>query len=138
MAATHLRRSLRQLAVAALIIACGLVLTLVPLGLPAFWVHYAGACLWGAMVLLIVGAILPGARFSGIAVSVAALIALATEVLRLYHTPALDAFRLTLPGALLLGRIFSPWNVVAYWLGILACLPLYAASFKRNRAPSIP
>jgi hypothetical protein len=34
------------------------------------------------------------------------------------HTPWLDAFRLTTSGALLLGRIFSLWNLVAYAIGI--------------------
>lgn len=52
-----------------------------------------------------------------------ALIALAiancVELFRLVHTPWLDAFRLTTSGALLLGRIFSVWNMVAYAAGIL-------------------
>jgi hypothetical protein len=34
--------------------------------------------------------------------------------------PWLDAFRLTTTGALLLGRVFSPWNMVAYGFGIAA------------------
>jgi hypothetical protein len=37
----------------------------------------------------------------------------------LVHTPWLDAFRLTLAGALLLGRIFSPWDMLAYGVGIV-------------------
>jgi hypothetical protein len=41
-----------------------------------------------------------------------------TEFSRLYHTPWLDAFRLTLAGALILGRIFSWGNILAYLLGI--------------------
>lgn len=45
-------------------------------------------------------------------------LALATECSRLYHTPELDAYRLTTAGALLLGRVFSLWNLVAYVLGI--------------------
>ncbi|EHS54159.1 hypothetical protein PDO_3750, partial [Rhizobium sp. PDO1-076] len=47
-------------------------------------------------------------------------IAVVTELGRLYHTPWLDTFRLTLAGALLLGRIFSVWNILAYLLGIAA------------------
>ncbi|WP_393981648.1 hypothetical protein [Xanthobacter agilis] len=31
----------------------------------------------------------------------------------------------TLAGALLLGRIFNPWNIVAYGLGIALALPLH-------------
>jgi beta-N-acetylhexosaminidase len=37
---------------------------------------------------------------------------------KLYHSPGLDAFRLTLPGILLLGRYFSLWDILAYWTGI--------------------
>ena len=45
-------------------------------------------------------------------------IAIAVECVRLYHQPGLDAFRMTLAGQLLLGRIFSLWNIVAYAIGI--------------------
>jgi hypothetical protein len=46
-------------------------------------------------------------------------VAVAVELIRLVHTPWLDDFRLTLAGALLLGRIFSLWNLVAYAAGIV-------------------
>jgi hypothetical protein len=36
----------------------------------------------------------------------------------------LDAFRLTLPGGLLLGRIFSAWNMLAYGVGIIFAVGL--------------
>jgi threonine/homoserine efflux transporter RhtA len=52
--------------------------------------------------------------------AIAALIAIGVELFRLMHAPGLDAFRLTTAGALLLGRVFSPWNVVAYGFGIVA------------------
>ncbi|HLP67535.1 MAG TPA: DUF2809 domain-containing protein, partial [Rhizobium sp.] len=42
------------------------------------------------------------------------------ELIRLYHTPWLDEFRRTLAGALLLGRIFSVYNIIAYLAGIAA------------------
>jgi hypothetical protein len=42
----------------------------------------------------------------------------------LIHAPWLDAFRLTLPGALLLGRIFSLWNMLAYGVGIMFAVGL--------------
>ena len=54
------------------------------------------------------------------ALSLALLIATATKVSRLYHTPGLDAFRSGLAGALLLGKHFSLWNIVAYAVGIVA------------------
>jgi hypothetical protein len=47
-----------------------------------------------------------------------AAIAVCVELFRLVHAPWLDAFRLTMAGALLLGRIFSLWNLLAYSVGI--------------------
>jgi len=110
----------RYLVAAAIVAACGLVWRLAPLGLPPFWIKYGGSILWGVMVLLIVAAFARTARTTLLA---AATIALAAELFRLFHTPALDAFRLTLPGALLFGRVFSPWNILAYWIGIAAAYP---------------
>lgn len=120
----RLRRAGLHLAAALAVMACGLVWRLVPMGLPGFFLNYGGGVLWGAMVLLIVGAATDDARW-WIAPAAAAAIALMAELFRLYHAPALDAFRATLAGALLLGRIFNPWNVAAYWLGIALAVPLH-------------
>jgi hypothetical protein len=111
------------------------------LGLPASIVKYGGSVLWGAMVFFLVG-IAASALSRRSAASVSALIAICVELFRLVHTPWLDAFRLTLAGALLLGRIFSPWNVLAYGIGILLALLLdrFATSLRssgeRSCAPS--
>jgi len=118
-------RTVRQLVAAVVIVACGLIWRLAPLGLPAFWRNYGGSVLWGAMVLLIVGAFDPGGRRWKAPLAAAA-VALAVELFKLYHVPGLDAFRLTLPGALLFGRVFNPWNVMAYWVGIAAAIPMRA------------
>lgn len=116
---------LQHIGAALIVMVCGLVWRLVPMGLPGFYLNYGGGVLWGAMVLLIVCAFLgEGARW-WLTPLVAALIALAAELFRLYHAPALDTFRTTLAGALLLGRVFNPWNVVAYWLGVALALPLH-------------
>jgi hypothetical protein len=45
--------------------------------------------------------------------------AAAIEFSQLIHWQWLDAFRQTTMGALLLGRTFSWWDIVAYWAGIL-------------------
>ncbi|WP_037094657.1 DUF2809 domain-containing protein [Rhizobium leguminosarum] len=87
--------------------------------LPFVVVKYGGSALWGAMVYLLVALIFAKSRPAGIAV-IALLLAISVELFRLYHTPWLDAFRLTTAGALLLGRIFSPWNMLAYAIGIAA------------------
>src|SRR5450756_14808 len=88
------------------------------LGLPALVVKYGGSILWGTMVFFLVALWAPRLSRPGIAL-VSAGIALCVELFRLVHAPWLDAFRLTLPGALLLGRIFSAWNMLAYGAGIV-------------------
>ncbi|MCC0808255.1 DUF2809 domain-containing protein [Methylobacterium sp. W2] len=107
------------LATSLAIIVAGLSLRLVPLGLPTGIVKYGGSVLWGAMVYGLVAVLLPH-RSGRTILLVAGAIALLVEFSRLIHTPWFDAFRLTLPGALLLGRIFSPWNLVAYAAGLAA------------------
>jgi hypothetical protein len=87
------------------------------LGVPAIVVKYGGSILWGAMVFMLVAIAIPRAtRFQIVVFS--AVIAIGVELFRLVHAPWLDDFRLTLAGALLLGRIFSLWNILAYGAGI--------------------
>ena len=116
------------------LIGTGLVWRLVPLGLHPFLLKYGGSVLWAAMVYSLLAVLLPRGSIT-MTMTLAGAVALATELLRLYHQPWLDAFRLTLPGALLLGRIFSPWNLVAYAVGIVAtasCERLAAARRSRQ------
>lgn len=114
-----LRASLIRAALALAVIVCGLSLRWYgfPLGLPALVVKYGGSLLWATMVFLLVGVLLPQLTRTQIA-AIAAMIAVVVEFSRLVHTPWLDAFRLTAAGALLLGRIFSLWNLAAYAIGI--------------------
>jgi hypothetical protein len=119
-AVAPLQTSLIRAALALVVIACGLALRWYgfPLGLPAFIVKYGGSLLWATMVFLLVGVLLPRLTRMQIA-GIAAAIAIVVELSRLVHTPGLDAFRLTTAGALLLGRIFSLWNIVAYIIGVV-------------------
>ena len=134
MTSIRLRRAAWHVGAAVVVIAGGLVWRLVPLGLSPFWLKYGGSVLWGAMVLLLFGAFRRGAEPSWTTPAAAAAFASAVEVFRLVHAPALDAFRLTLPGALLLGRVFSLWNVLAYWVGIAAAMPVHAALLRTHAA----
>ena len=112
-----MKRRLKLLALAAATIALGLGLRLVPAGLPFWVVKYGGSLLWAVMVYLLLAALLPHwrpARVGLFAGGVAAVV----ELSRLYHLPELDAFRLTLAGKLLLGRVFSPWHIAIYWAAI--------------------
>lgn len=58
-------------------------------------------------------------------------IAIAVEVSRLIHSPALEASRLTLAGQLLLGRTFSMSNIVAYGIGIAGSAGIDASWTER-------
>ena len=112
------------------------------LGIPAFIVKYGGSVLWGAMVFFLVAIITP--RLPGFHVaSASAVIAVGVELSRLVHTPWLDDFRLTLAGALLLGRIFSTWDILAYIAGICLALvldrlaePMVAQEASASHSPS--
>ncbi|CAO4165426.1 ribosomal maturation YjgA family protein [Methylorubrum populi] len=114
-------RRLPLLLATAAVIAAGLAIRLAPLGWPPMVVKYAGSTLWGAMVYGLVAFLRPAAETRR-------LVAVAVELFRLVHAPWLDAFRLTLPGQLLLGRIFSVWNLLAYAAGIAAAAGLDAAA----------
>jgi hypothetical protein len=96
----------------------GLTIRFIPLGLPALIVKYGGSMLWALMIYWIVSALLPSLRLLIVALISAAL-ATAVEFFKLHHSPAIDALRLTLPGILLLGRVFSAWDILAYWVAIL-------------------
>lgn len=111
---TRSRAQFLRLAALLLVIALGLALRRFGYAadLPFVVVKYGGSALWGAMVYLLVSLIAARSRRAVIAV-IAVLIAISVELFRLYHTPWLDAFRLTTAGALLLGRIFSLWNMLA-------------------------
>ncbi len=119
------------------IIALGLVVRRVPMGLPWFAVKYGGSILWGMMVLFLVRILIPRAK-PWIAALAAGMIAVLVETSRLVHIPDLDAFRLTLAGTLLLGRIFSVWNIGAYLIGIGLALGLdlwfFSVPMRRNHA----
>jgi hypothetical protein len=116
-------RQLQRLAALFLIIISGLMLRRFgySVDLPFFFVKYGGSLLWGAMVYFLLAVLIAGPH-RGIrpaAIAATALVAaICVELFRLYHAPWLDAFRLTTAGALLLGRVFSLWNIVAYTIGI--------------------
>ena len=99
-------------------IAVGLAWRMVPLGLSPFWFKYGGSALWAMALYWLIAACVP--RLSAVGVGfLAAAVAALVEFSRLWHVAAVDAFRLTLAGRLLLGRFFSLKNIAAYWIAIL-------------------
>ncbi len=121
------------LGLAAATVTVGLVLRLVPLGLPFPVTKYGGSALWALMVYLLVAAGMPRMRRSNLAL-IALALAWAVEFSRLVHLPDLDAFRLTLAGALLLGRVFSVRHLLIYAFSIGLAALVDAAVGVRGRA----
>ena len=119
------------------IIVCGLALRKfgLGLGLPSVLVKYGGSMLWGTMVFFLVAIAAPGQSHRRVAL-ISASLAICVELFRLVHTPWLDDFRLTTWGALLLGRVYSPWNMLAYGVGIMLGMildRLARSAFTRTR-----
>jgi hypothetical protein len=101
-------------------------------------VKYGGSILWAAMVFFLV-ATAASSRLSRPRVAlIAAAIAICVELFRLVHTPWLDDFRLTNAGALLLGRVFSPWNMLAYGVGIILGMSLDYLAVKGPQKGASP
>jgi len=111
-------RSLKSsLALFLVTVMAGLAVRMAPLGLPAVVVKYGGSMMWAVMIYWVVSTALARWRLP-VVVTIAGAIATAVEFFKLYHSPGMDAFRLTLPGIILLGRIFSVRDIVAYWVAI--------------------
>jgi len=104
-------------AVMAVTLLAGLGMRFGSLGLPGFAVKYGGSTMWALMIYWVVALVLRGSG-PGRVMVLAGMVATAVEFLKLYRTPSLDAFRGTLPGILLLGKYFSVWDIVAYWMAI--------------------
>lgn len=111
------RPTILSLALILATIGAGLAIRRVPLHLPLFFVKYAGSMLWALMIYWIVSSLLPRRPVPTAAI-VSAGIATAVELLKLYHSLALDTFRLTLAGTLLLGRVFSIYDIATYCVAI--------------------
>jgi hypothetical protein len=115
--APHRRPLAVSLAAIAITIAAGVTVRFVHLGLPAPVVKYGGSGLWAVMIYWLCSTLMPSwpLRWS---VVLSGTLGSAVELLKLYNPPWLDAFRGTLPGIILLGRIFSVRDIVTYWIAI--------------------
>jgi hypothetical protein len=102
-----------------LTIGAGLAVRFARVGLPVAVVKYGGSMLWALTIYWVVSTVAARLRLDA-TVLLAGSIATAVEFFKLYRSPGVDAFRLTLPGILLLGRYFSVWDIVAYWMAIVA------------------
>jgi len=128
------RRRLRAIGFWLATIALGLGVRFLHLGLPWVVVKYGGSMLWAVMIFWIFSALIPRWPLMRIAL-LSGTVATAVEIFKLYRSPGMDAFRLTLAGKLTLGRVFSGWDIAAYWVAIAAGMAMeFAISRARSRA----
>ena len=104
------------------------------LPLPFFAWKYGGSALWTVVLYWSVAALAPRLRPAGVAL-ISVLLSALVELSRLVDQPALNAFRSTLPGKLILGRYFSLKDIAAYWITIAAlfCIDQNMLSRKPGR-----
>jgi len=127
-----LRPTLVYFSLAFATIVAGVALRFAPLDLPEPIVRYGGSFLWAFMVYFLIAAVLANRRPLVLAL-LAGVIESLVEFSRLYHTPGLDAFRLTLAGALLLGRVFNAWHFLLYWAAVAFAALLDGFVIRRRR-----
>jgi hypothetical protein len=133
----HAQRPLfLSLALIAATVLAGLAVRFAHIGLPGSAVKYGGSMLWALMIYWIVSTLRPALRPLTAAVW-AGIITTAIEFFKLYHAPSLDAFRLTLPGILLLGRIFSAGDILSYWIAIACGLLIDSRLRRAGNAPKL-
>jgi hypothetical protein len=88
--------------------------------------------LWAVMIFWIFAALVPKWPVVRIAL-LSGTVATAVEVFKLYRSPGMDAFRLTVAGKLMLGRVFSGWDIAAYSVAIAGGMAL-EAGIRRARS----
>jgi hypothetical protein len=87
------------------------------LALPLFVAKYAGDALWGLMVFLCIGLLLPSRRTVTVA-GLAIVFSIIVEFIQLYHAVWIDAVRDTWFGRMTLGNTFGWGDIAAYLVGI--------------------
>jgi len=120
---TCVQRRLITVALAMLTVVAGLVWRLGSLPLPFVAYKYGGSMLWAVAIYWLVSAAVPRWSVATVAAGTS-LLSISIEFFKLYHSSAMDAFRLTLAGKLILGRIFSWKDIAAYMLAIVVAAQL--------------
>jgi hypothetical protein len=116
-------------------VAAGLTIRFGQLGLPAAVVKWGGSTLWAVMIYWVISTALGSQRMVR-NVILAGTIATAIELFKLYDAAWLDAFRRTLPGIILLGRIFTLRDIAAYWIAIVIAAILERVVLPQSKSTS--
>ena len=99
--------------------------------LPAWLATYSGDVLWGLMVYLIVGLLLPKQMIIYTAMT-AFVFSASIEISQLYHAPWIDVIRSNRLGGLLLGYGFLWSDILCYAIGIAMGVGLELFYYRRN------
>lgn len=113
------------LAAALLTIAVGLLVHRGPLPLNGALRDIIGDALWAVMMVCWVSALQPHAP-RRVRLIASLVLCWLVELSQLLHTPALDAFRATTAGHLVLGSGFDPRDLLAYTVGVVIAARLDA------------
>ncbi|OGO77966.1 MAG: hypothetical protein A2Y23_04450 [Clostridiales bacterium GWB2_37_7] len=113
----HTRKRMQQAFCIILVIILGLASRKYGELLPGWLAVYSGDILWGLLVYLIVGFLLPKQRIIHTAL-IAFVFSTFIEVSQLYHAPWIDEIRSFKLGGLLLGYGFLWSDIICYLTGI--------------------
>lgn len=96
--------------------------------------NYPGDALWATLVFILWACLLPRASLK-LYTALAATTAFCVELSQLYHAPWIDSLRQTLPGRLILGSGFDPFDLIAYLVGCILAIPIVHYFAPTNRKP---
>jgi Protein of unknown function (DUF2809) len=111
------RNRVKQVLYIAIVIILGLASRSYGEKLPTWLAAYSGDILWGLMVYLIIGFLLPRQKIGYIAF-IAFIFSALIEISQLYHASWIDMIRSNRLGGLLLGYGFLWSDIVCYAFGI--------------------
>ncbi|EKS37139.1 DUF2809 domain-containing protein [Afipia broomeae] len=107
----------RFLIISLLIIGLGLVTRWPALG-HHILLKFLGSALWGSLIYCAAVILWPKAGSWKLAIG-SAIFSATIEFSQLWHTPSLDRIRDTTLGVLLIGKYFSWWDIMSYFVGIM-------------------
>ena len=122
-----------SVALMAATVAAGLAIRFAHLGLPFALVKWGGSALWAVMIYWVISTVF-GSRRMVRNIFLSGTIATAIEFIKLYDATWLDAFRRTLPGIILLGRIFTVRDIAAYWIAIVIAAMLERVALPQSKS----
>lgn len=95
---------------------------------------WIGDVLWATMVYFMVGFLFPKPAGNKV-IMISLAFCYMIEITQLYHAEWIDSIRLTLPGKLILGSVFSWGDILSYTAGILLGVLITRMAIKHSDRP---